>query len=65
MTAKLFATKDFTDAGTGRAFKRGVELTDDNTDKQLGNYEHAGLAAPKAETQAAAPTSEKAPSKVA
>lgn len=64
-TPKLFATRDFTDAGTGRAFTSGAELTNENTENQLENYKHAGLAAPKAETPAAAASADKAPTKAA
>lgn len=43
---KLYATRDFTDAGTGKAFVSGAELTG-LTAGELGNYEHAGLAGPE------------------
>lgn len=43
MTTKRFATRDFNDAGTGRSFKAGEELTN-LTAGTLVNYEHAGLA---------------------
>lgn len=65
MTAKTtdtkphYATRDFTDAGTGRSFSAGAELKDIE-DGQVGNYAAAGLATdekPKAaKQQAAAPT---------
>lgn len=55
MTAKRYATRNFNDAGTGRAFKAGDELTDLSAGK-IANYEHAGLAGdePKKATKATA-----------
>lgn len=43
MSAKRYATRNFTDAGTGRSFKAGQELTGLKIG-ELANYEHAGLA---------------------
>lgn len=57
MTIKRFATRDFNDAGTGRNFKAGEELTG-LTDGELFDYEHAGLAGDKPEP---APVADKVP----
>jgi hypothetical protein len=68
MTTKRFATRDFNDAGTGRSFKAGEELTD-LTAGALANYEHAGLAGDKTEpvpvADKAPAATDKAPAKVA
>lgn len=66
MTTKRFATRDFDDAGTGRHFTAGQELTGLN-DGELVNYEHAGLAGDKPDAAPApAPAStDKAPAKAA
>lgn len=67
MTTTLYATRDFTDAGTGRSFAFGDELKD-LKDGELLNYQHAGLAsegqpskAAKAASAAAANKTEGAP----
>lgn len=56
MTTKRFATRDFNDAGTGRSFNAGDELTGLSAG-ELANYEHAGLAGDKPDAAATpAPT---------
>lgn len=50
-TTTMYATRDFTDAGTERAFSRGETLKD-VTEGEMANYVAAGLASatkPKAE----------------
>lgn len=50
-TTTLYATRDFKDAGTGKAFAAGDPIKD-VTDGELGNYQAAGLASadtPKAD----------------
>lgn len=64
MTTKRFATRDFNDAGTGKSFKSGQELTG-LTEGELLNYEHAGLAGDKTEAAPTPATTDKAPVKAA
>jgi hypothetical protein len=67
MTTKRYATRDFSDAGTGRSFKAGDDLSD-LTAGELFNYEHAGLAGDKPESATVADKApagtEKTPAKV-
>lgn len=42
----MYATRDFRDAGTERAFKRGEAIADVN-EGAMGNYAAAGLVAPE------------------
>lgn len=61
MTAKRYAARSFNDAGTGRSFKKGQELSGLKAGELL-NYEQAGLAGddPNAAAPAAEPKGAKA-----
>jgi hypothetical protein len=48
----LYATRNFTDAGTGKSFEQGKTV--EGTDGELANYKAAGLVGAKTDVQAAA-----------